>query len=119
MLRMDGAPTPMTGAWQAPIRVIAFSFNPGEVAFRRPNLPDGTVPGWDAACIVVTSAADGSGPATGSRVVTFGWGGAGAEFRAVDTDELAFLPGASGGVVDNVGGHQLADAYQRWTEVQR
>ena len=92
MLRMDGAPTPITGPSQALIRVVAFSFNLGEVAFRTPNLPDGTIPGWDAAGIVVASAADGSGPATGSRVVTFGWGGAWAELRAVDTDELAVVP---------------------------
>lgn len=92
MLRMDTAPTPMTGPSQALVRVVAFSFNLGEVAFRTPDLPDGTVPGWDAAGIVVASAADGSGPAAGSRVVTFGWGGAWAEFRAVDTDELAVVP---------------------------
>jgi NADPH:quinone reductase len=92
MLRMDSAPTPKPGPSQALIQVVAFSFNFGEVAFRTPDLPDGTIPGWDAAGIVVAPAADGSGPATGSRVVTFGWAGAWAEFRAVDTDELAVVP---------------------------
>ncbi|MFF3350393.1 zinc-binding dehydrogenase [Streptomyces sp. NPDC002779] len=92
MLTMDSAPTPEPGPSQALIQVVAFSFNFGEVAFRPPDLPDGTIPGWDAAGIVVTPAADGSGPAAGSRVVTFGWAGAWAEFRAVDTKELALVP---------------------------
>ena len=42
--------------------------------------------------VVVTPAADGSGPPEGSRVVTFGWSGAWAELRAVDTAELALVP---------------------------
>jgi NADPH:quinone reductase-like Zn-dependent oxidoreductase len=92
MLTMDSAPAPEPGPSQALIQVVAFSFNFGEVAFRTPDLPNGTIPGWDAAGIVVTPAADGSGPAAGSRVVTFGWGGAWAEFRAVDTKELAVVP---------------------------
>ena len=92
MLRLADAPAPRPGPSQALIQVVAFSVNLGEVAFRTPDLPDGTVPGWDAAGIVVTPAADGSGPATGSRVVTFGWAGAWAELRAVDTGELAVVP---------------------------
>jgi NADPH:quinone reductase-like Zn-dependent oxidoreductase len=43
---------------------------------------------------VVAAAADGSGPPAGARVVTFGWSGAWAEQRAVDTAELAVLPDA-------------------------
>jgi NADPH:quinone reductase-like Zn-dependent oxidoreductase len=36
--------------------------------------------------------ADGSGPKAGARVVTFGWTGARAEFRAVDTSNAAAVP---------------------------
>ncbi|MFD7847312.1 zinc-binding dehydrogenase [Nocardia sp. NPDC059764] len=92
MLRLGDAPAPTPGPSQALIDVAAFSFNFGEVAFRVPDLPTGTIPGWDAAGTVVVPAADGSGPPAGSRVVTFGWGGAWAEQRAVDTAELALVP---------------------------
>ena len=52
------------------------------------------VTGWDAAGTVITAAADGSGPPVGARVVTFGWGGAWAQRRVVDTAQLAVLPDA-------------------------
>jgi NADPH:quinone reductase len=43
---------------------------------------------------VLAAAADGSGPSAGARVATFGWSGAWAQRRAVDTGELAVLPDA-------------------------
>jgi NADPH:quinone reductase-like Zn-dependent oxidoreductase len=92
MLRMADAPAPVPGPSEALVEVVSFSFNLGEVAFRIPDLPDGTIPGWDASGIVVTPAADGSGPPAGARVVTFGWSGAWAEQRAVDTAQLAVVP---------------------------
>ncbi len=82
-------PTPR--ADQCLVKVEAMSLNHGEL----PSLtgaPDGVVPGWDAAGIVRQAAANGQGPAVGTRVLTFGWGGAWAELRAVDLDSLAVLP---------------------------
>src|SRR5262249_45671942 len=55
----------------------------------------GAVAGWDASGTVLAGAADGSGPPVGARVVTFGSSGAWAQERAVDTGELAVLPGAA------------------------
>jgi hypothetical protein len=52
----------------------------------------GDVAGWDAAGTVIATAADGSGPRRAARVVTFGWGGAWAQPRVVDTTQLAVLP---------------------------
>jgi NADPH:quinone reductase-like Zn-dependent oxidoreductase len=52
----------------------------------------GEVPGWDAAGVVVQTAADGSGPPVGSRVVGFHGAGGWAERRAVPTENLAVLP---------------------------
>ncbi|TDC23942.1 alcohol dehydrogenase [Streptomyces sp. 8K308] len=66
------------------------SLNRGEVRFagRRPS---GTVHGYDAAGVVARAAANGSGPAVGTRVAAFGTG-AWAERMAVDTTAVAEVP---------------------------
>jgi NADPH:quinone reductase-like Zn-dependent oxidoreductase len=74
------------------IAVEATSLNFGELAMRADGSERGAVFGWDAAGVVVRAAADGSGPPAGARVVTFGWDGAWAELRSVDTAELAVVP---------------------------
>ncbi|MBD2101640.1 zinc-binding dehydrogenase [Leptolyngbya sp. FACHB-261] len=76
---------------EALVRVAAISLNRGEVK-RATNAEAGWRPGWDLAGIVETPAADGSGPATGKRVVGFVRSGAWAELVAVPTHAIAELP---------------------------
>jgi NADPH:quinone reductase len=91
-LRLGEAPDPEPGGSDALIAVEATSLNFGELAMRADGSERGAVFGWDAAGVVVRAAADGSGPPAGARVVTFGWDGAWAELRSVDTAELAVVP---------------------------
>jgi NADPH:quinone reductase-like Zn-dependent oxidoreductase len=93
-LRLGEALDPELGPSDALVRVAATSLNFGEVAFLRERVAPGAVAGWDASGTVVAAAADGSGPPTDARVATFGWSGAWAQRRAVDTGELAVLPDA-------------------------
>lgn len=91
-LRIAETPDPRLRPHEALIEVAAVSLNYGELAYRPPDLRPGYVSGWDAAGVVVQSAADGSGPPEGARVVSFGWGGAWAQLRAVDPAETAVVP---------------------------
>ncbi|WP_344841973.1 hypothetical protein [Nonomuraea dietziae] len=86
-------PDPVPSPSQVLVQVSAVSL---ATSGRSPTAPRtrgrATSPGWDAAGGGRPAAADGSGPAVGARVVTFGWSGAWAELRAVDTTELALVP---------------------------
>jgi NADPH:quinone reductase-like Zn-dependent oxidoreductase len=91
-LSLTDVPAPRPAAHEALVRVESVSLNFGEVhEATSPQMPGGTVLGWDAAGVVVQAAADGSGPAEGERVVTLGEAGW-AELRAVPAARLGIAP---------------------------
>jgi len=83
-------PEPETRPNEALVAAHAFSLNRGELRLFQIR-PEGWRPGQDIAGIIVKQAADGSGPATGTRVVALcdweGW----AERAAVSSHRMAPL----------------------------
>jgi NADPH2:quinone reductase len=88
-LREIAEPAPASN--EALVQVRAFSLNRGELASFARNR-EGWVPGQDIAGVVLQQAANGTGPAAGTRVVAlvdeFGW----AQRVAVPSHRMAELP---------------------------
>jgi NADPH:quinone reductase len=84
-------PEPEPAADQALVEVRAVSLNRGECGMLR-AADEGWRPGWDLAGLVTVPAAEGSGPAEGSRIVGWVNGGSWAERAAVHTGHLAEIP---------------------------
>lgn len=84
---------PEPGPHQALIQVEATSLNRGDLLAAQ-VAEAGWRPGHDIAGTVITAAADGTGPAAGSRVVGLLDSGAWAEQVTAATDRLAELPDA-------------------------
>jgi NADPH2:quinone reductase len=90
-LRLGEAPDPVAGPAQVLVEVRHTSLNAAELFFAQRAEP-GEVIGFDAAGVVVTAAADGGGPAVGSRVVGFAAGGGFGALRAMDVADVAVVP---------------------------
>jgi NADPH:quinone reductase-like Zn-dependent oxidoreductase len=90
-IALQDIPDPSPAANEALVQVHAFSLNRGELASFARNKP-GWVPGQDVAGVVLRQAANGAGPAAGTRVVALvddsGW----AERAAVPSHRMAMLP---------------------------
>jgi NADPH:quinone reductase-like Zn-dependent oxidoreductase len=98
-LRPAELPDPLPAPHEALVAVSAAALNFLDIAHADALHGAGAVPGEDAAGVVVTAAADGSGPPAGTRVATFALGGALATLRTVATADLAAIPD---GVPDTV-----------------
>lgn len=94
---LANVPEPEPGPDEALVVVEAFSINRGEV-FLLEAPRDGWRPGQDVAGRVERAAADGSGPAAGTRVVGHVPSGGWAERVAAPVDGLAALPDEVGAV---------------------
>ncbi|MEU5592622.1 zinc-binding dehydrogenase [Streptomyces sp. NPDC020298] len=91
-VRLSEVPDPVPGPGQVLVAVSHASLNYGDLNDARSGrIPVGAVLGSDAAGVVIQAAADGTGPAVGTRVAAL-TSGAFAERVAIDVDALAEVP---------------------------
>ncbi len=93
-LVIKDVPRPEPKPGEMLVKVHAISLNRGETRTALKEAADGWRPGWDAAGVVESAAADGSGPATGSRVVCTNAFGGWSEYIAVAPPFAAIIPDA-------------------------
>jgi NADPH:quinone reductase-like Zn-dependent oxidoreductase len=86
-------PSPAPGEHDVLVDVRAYAINRGELNLLEQRA-DGWQPGQDLAGVVARAAADGSGPAAGTRVVGPADGGGWSEQAVVPSHRLAALPDA-------------------------
>jgi NADPH2:quinone reductase len=84
-------PAPDPGAHDVLIDVRAYAVNRGELSLLEQRA-DGWQPGQDLAGVVAQAAADGSGPAPGTRVVGVADGGGWSQRAVVPSHRVAALP---------------------------
>jgi NADPH:quinone reductase len=85
-------PAPEPGAHDVLVEVRAYAVNRGELSLLEQRT-EGWQPGQDLAGVVAQAAADGSGPAQGTRVVGVADGGGWAQRTVVPSHRVAALPG--------------------------
>lgn len=94
-LLLEDVPAPVPGSDELLLRVEAFSLNRGELRSVA-RASEGTIPGWDVAGTVVAKAANGSGPAEGTRIAALVSAGGWAELARVPTGVAAVVPESVG-----------------------
>ncbi|MDQ6692749.1 MAG: zinc-binding dehydrogenase, partial [Candidatus Dormibacteraeota bacterium] len=82
---------PAPGPTELVMQVRSISLNRGEVN-RLASAADGWRPGWDVAGTVLRAAADGSGPAEGTRILGLSYFGGWCQRLAVPTLQVAIIP---------------------------
>jgi NADPH:quinone reductase-like Zn-dependent oxidoreductase len=103
VLRVVTVPRPSPGSGQVLVRVAAATVNPTDLGFRGggrqvpPGVEPPFIPGMDLAGVIEETGPGVSGWQPGDRVMAAVYplmpgGGAMAEYRAVDTDQLARVP---------------------------
>ncbi len=90
-VELNEVPEPVPMPSEAIVEVHAFSLNRGALVLLA-NRPEGWRPGQDIAGVVVQPAADGSGPAKGTRVVALVDGAGWSQRVAAPTARMAALP---------------------------